>query len=344
MKVVVTGGGTGGHVYPALTIIEELKKRVDSLEVLYIGTTTRMESKLIPSLGIEYVGIEMSGVNRKNIFANFKLPVLLIKNKMKLKKLYQEFKPDIVIGTGGYVTVPVINAAKSLKIPTLIFDADYNFGMATRYLKKRVDCVCTSYAKNRDGDKIIYTGNPRGQYLYENIDRSNIKNKALYVFGSLGSETVNDFFVNYFNNVKLDYEVKYVTGKGKYEDFVNKLQNNQVEVVEYIADMTKELGDVAFVVCRGGATSVSEFTACEIPAIYIPSPYVANNEQVYNVKELIDNSASLMIEESDLTIESFKLQEERMISEYDEIVKCLSKYSIKNSADLIIDNILRLVG
>ncbi len=344
MKVVVTGGGTGGHIYPALTIIEELKKRFDDLEVLYIGTTTRMESKLIPSLGINYKGIEMSGFNRKNIFANFKLPYLLFKNKFILKKLFKDFCPDIVIGTGGYVTVPVINSAKSCNIPTLIFDADYNFGMATNYLKNRVDCVCTSYKNNCDGNKIIFTGNPRGQFLCESIDRSTTRNKVLFVFGSLGSETLNDFFVDYFNNSDISYEVKYVTGKGKYNDFVSKLENDSVEVVEYISDMSEELSDVLFVVARGGATSVSEFSACEVPAIYIPSPYVANNEQIHNVKELVDNQASLMVEEKDLSIEVFKEQEVKMLNEYEEIVKSLSIFSVKNSADLIIDNILRLVG
>ncbi len=344
MKVVVTGGGTGGHVYPALAIIDNLRLRDRNLEILYIGTTNRMESKLIPSLGINYLGIEMIGINRKNIFSNFKLPFLLLKNKFKLKKLFKDFAPNIVIGTGGYVTVPVIAAASSCNIPTLIFDADYHFGKATSYLKNRASCVCTSYKKNCYDSHIIFTGNPRGQYVYEKTNRDSISNKALFVFGSLGSNTMNDFFLEYFNNNELSYDVKYVTGKGHYKDFVSKLTNRRVSVCEYIDDITKELADVKFVVCRGGATSVSELIACEIPAIYVPSPYVANNEQYYNVIDLIKEDVSLMIEEKDLTFNEFKKAEYQITNDYDYYKSNIKKISVKNSCDLVVENVFRLVG
>lgn len=344
MKVVVTGGASGGHLYPALAIIEQLKKRESNLEILYIGTTNKIESKVVPSLNIDYIGIEMRGVNRKNIFKNLTLPFLLVKNFLKLKKIYKEFDPDIVIGTGGYVTVPVVKAASSMKIPTLIFDADYNFGMATRYLIKQVDCVCTGYNKESNDSKIVYTGNPRGQIVYEQLKYNDSENKVLYVFGSLGSETINSFFLNYFNSTTLNHKAKYVTGKGMYDDFKKRLTNDNVEVVEYIEDITKELGDVSFVVCRGGATSVGEFCACEIPAIYIPSPYVSNNEQVYNVEFLVEDNASLVIEEFSLTNELFDEKVRYMEDNYEEIKRNIAKHSVKNSADLIVENVYRLIG
>ncbi len=341
MKVVVTGGGTGGHIYPALAIIEGVKANFPNVKIIYIGTTTKMESKLIPDLGIEYIGIEMRGVNRKNIFANFKLLYLLFKNNLRLKRLYKEVNPSIVIGTGGYVTVPVIKAAAKSNIPTLIFDADYNFGMATKYLSKHVDKICSGY-KQKD-ENVIYTGNPRGQYSARRIQKRSSE-FVFFVFGSLGSDTVNEFFKEFFNRNEINYQAVYVTGKGKYEDFIQGFNNNNVEVLEYVEDMSSYLSRAKYVVCRSGATFVSELSACTIPAIYIPSPYVANNEQVYNVEELVKNKCSLMILEKDLVEDNFRSLQDEMDSNYEKYVANLSEYAINNSCDLIINEIRGLIN
>ncbi len=345
MNVVITGGGTGGHIYPALSIAKTLKKRGGDINIIYIGTTNRMEKDIVPSKGFEYFGIEMQGFNRKNIFKNFKLIFLLLKNYFVLRKLYKKFAPDIVIGTGGYVTVPVVYTAAKMNIPTLIFDADYNFGVATRKLLKYVDVVCTSYEKNTlVQDNIIYTGNPSGQIMYETVKRDNVKNKVLFIFGSLGSETLNEFFKEYFNNHQLDAEVKYVTGSAHYETFMDGLTNEKISVVDYLDPVSTELADVKYIVCRSGASFISEINALKIPAIYIPSPYVANDEQVLNARDLIEANCGIMIKENDLSVESFNQALQTMDENYKVFVDNLNDKRKIDSLDLIIEKIEGLVG
>lgn len=345
MKVVITGGGTGGHIYPALAILDGLKQRYSDLEVIYIGTDNRMESKMIPELGIEYVGLTMQGVNRKNIFKNFKLIFLLIKNFLILRKIYKKNNIDVVIGTGGYVTVPVIYTASKMKIPTLIFDADVNFGMATKRLMKHADVVCSGFENpSKVYSNVVYTGNPRAQKIYESVKRENIKNKVLFIFGSLGSETLNQFFVDYFNNNEIDYNAKYVTGHGMYEQYVIENNNINVDDVEYIDDITSELSDVAFVVARSGATFVSELEALAIPAIYIPSPNVANDEQVKNIKTLVDNDLAYMIEEKDLSSENFEKCAELIKKRSDEMVNKLKKVRKIDALEMIVEKVGDLVN
>ncbi len=345
MKIVITGGGSGGHIYPALSIIEGLKKSVPSVEVTYIGTTNRIEATMIPELGIDYIGLQMQGVNRKNIFKNFKLIYLLIKNYFILRKFYKQNNIDVVIGTGGYVTVPVVYTASKLKIPTLIFDADVNFGMATRKLLKHASVVCSGFkAPSEKHDNVIYTGNPRGQLISEKVKRSNASNKVLFIFGSLGSETLNDFFVKYFNQKDLEFDVKYVTGSNYYDKFVSELDNNRVEVVPYIDDIAAELVDVGYVVARSGATFVSELTSLAIPAIYIPSPYVANNEQVHNIEYLVKNDMSLMIQEQELTNEKFEASVKTISDNLDVISERLQGESTVDSLDIIVSKVKELVN
>lgn len=344
MRVVITGGGTGGHIYPALSILEGLKKEYENLEVIYIGTTNRMESIMIPKLGIEFIGLEMQGVNRKNIFKNFKLVYLLIKNLFILRKIFKRKKVDIVIGTGGYVTVPVIYTASRMKIPTLIFDADVDFGMATKKLMKYASVICSGFIEpSLKYNNVTYTGNPRGQLIYSKVSRDNIRNKVLFIFGSLGSETINNFFKSYFSKVNLDYDVKYVTGEKFYDEFIDSFENSRVEVVPYVDDVTNELNDVSYVVARSGATFVSELGALAIPAIFIPSPYVANNEQESNIKSIISSDLSYMIKEFDLSVDNFNECVDMMNKNRDRIEKELKVIRKIDSLDLIVEKVGELV-
>lgn len=343
MKIVITGGGTGGHIYPALSIIDGLKKECNELEVIYIGTDNRMESKMIPELGYEFVGLEMQGVNRKNVFKNFKLIYLLIKNFFVLRNIFKKRNIDVVIGTGGYVTVPVIFTASKMKIPTLIFDADVEFGMATKKLMKHANVICSGFENpSKKYPNVEYTGNPRGQLVYSTVHRDKIENKVLFVFGSLGSETLNAFFKEYFNNTELDYDVKYVTGKDMYDEFVDGLSNERVDVVAYVDDISSELENVKYVVTRSGATFVSELAALAIPAIFIPSPYVANNEQEYNIIDLIENELSYMIREAELNSNDFLNVSKKLSENAETISEELKKRRKVDSLDLIVDKVREL--
>jgi len=308
MRVIISAGGTGGHIYPALSIVKKIKEKDPNSEILYIGTTDRMESKIVPNEGIPYMGVKLQGL-KKNLTV-FKTFFMFLKAIKVCKKKIIEFKPDIVIGVGGYITTPVIFAAHKLGIKTVIHEQNSIPGKSNKFLMKKVDKIFVSLPGSFDyfpKDKTVLTGNPRSEevYLAKKIDKKEIgltPNKIfiLIVMGSLGSETINEALkksINDFN--KKDFEVMIVTGKDHFNEFNDVKANSNVKIVPYLDNMANVLGNVDIIVSRAGASAISEITSLGIPSILVPSPYVANNHQYYNAKELVDNGASILLEEKD---------------------------------------------
>ncbi len=345
MKVVISGGGSGGHIYPALSILRKLQKEVSDLEVVYVGKSESMESRIVDELGIDFFDIDMIGtVHRGKKTSKFRLLKCLVKSYFKLKKFYKEFKPDIVIGTGGYVTVPVVYVASRMKIKTLIFDADYHFGRATRTLLKYADTVCCGFKKNEElGGNIVYTNNPRAQEVFEEVEMEENPEQVLFVFGSLGSKTINDFFINYFNNNSIDDNILYVTGSKRYDYVVKRLVNSKIRVVPYIENIYEELKRTKFVVSRSGATFLSEVEALAIPPIFIPSPHVTNNEQLLNASVVKEYGGCEMLLESEISDNSFKQSFENLKMNYDSLKSALIKNRKVDSLDVIWAEIRKLV-
>ena len=356
MRVIISAGGTGGHIYPALAIINKIKEKEPNSEFLYIGTHNRMEKDIVPKYNIPFEQIEIYGFNRKKIFKNLKTISSLIKANKKCKKLIKDFNPDIVIGVGGYVTVPVIKTAKKLGYKTFIHEQNSIAGKANIYLSSYADMIGISFPSSKQyfpKNKVILTGNPCGEDALNVVacDKKefNLSDKPLilFVMGSLGASKVNDFLIktmSLFNNK--EYEILYVTGKTDYEKIKQINFPKNVKVVPYIDKMTRIMKKTDIIVTRAGASTLSEIIALKIPSIIIPSPYVPNNHQYKNALDLVKSNCAIMIEEKNLkgdiivrTIDDL-LKDKSKIAE---IKTNLSKLQVNNSASIIYDNIKKLI-
>lgn len=357
LRVIVTAGGTGGHIYPALALINKIKEMEPDSEFLYIGTHNRMEKDIVPKHNIPFEMIEIYGFNRKNLLKNFKVLKCLIKSKKKCKKLIKDFNPDIVMGFGGYVTAPVLSVAHKLGYKTIIHEQNSIPGMSNKYLMKKVDLICVSLKSSLNAfpkEKTVFTGNPCGEDAVkkEAMDKKELglsKNKklVLIVMGSLGASTVNDYLVGIKDKFQdKDYEVLFVTGKKDYDHMVNEHFPDNVKVVPYVDNLTRIMKKTDIIVTRAGASTLSEIIALNIPSILIPSPYVPNNHQFKNAMDLVSNEAAMLIEEKDLKEDILLSKiDELLLSpiEYKEMKDNLNKLKIDNSATIIYDNIKKLL-
>ncbi len=359
MKIIVSAGGTGGHIYPALAIINKFKEKEKDLDILYIGTHNRMEKDIIPKHGIRYESIEIYGFT-KNIKQDIKNLFLIKKDIRKCIKLMKEFKPDIVLGIGGYVTLPVMLAAKKLGIKTFIHEQNSLPGKTNLFIQKDVDLIGISfkdsakYFKKCRGE-VFFSGNPCGEnaLTIKPMDKKELgldrkKKLVVVVAGSLGSATVNEKMKDFLNNVKdKEYEVLYITGNAHYSDFVKGTHfPSNVKVLPYLDNLAALLKNTDLLITRAGASTMSEVLSLALPAIFIPSPYVANNHQYYNALEIKNNNAGELIEEKELTskkldnmINNVLFDEKR----YKEMKKNLKKLSIDNSSEIIYKRIKDLV-
>ena len=348
MKVIITAGGTGGHIYPAISIMNKIKAIEPNSEFIYIGTHNRMEKDIVPALGINYIGLEIYGLT-KNIRLNIKNIFLIKKAYDKCIKVMKEFKPDVVIGVGGYVTFPVIIAAHKLNIKTFIHEQNSIPGKSNKILEKFVDAIGVSFKDSKEyfknKDKVHFTGNPCSEnaITIDKISKTKYGVKrssklVLIVSGSLGSEVINKKMIDFLHEVKdKEYEVIYITGKSYYEEFNKNKFSKNVHVLPYVENMCGLLKDVDVVISRAGASSLSEIIALNIPSIIIPSPYVANNHQYYNALSLKNEKACIMIEEKELNKDLLLKSIDDCLDEKNRnhLKKNMAKLAIKDSSTKI---------
>lgn len=315
MKVIVCAGGSGGHIYPALAIINKIKEKEPESDILYIGTTDRMEKDLIPSLGIKYEGIPMKGINRKNIIKNINVFICYQKAIKKASQIIKKFQPDIVIGVGGYITAPVIIASKRLKCKILIHEQNLIPGVSNKLVAKYADKICVSLPGSKkyfQEEKVVYTGNPRSEeiihakkMLKSEIGLKEDKKLVIFVMGSLGSMTMMEKIkeiIPSFN--KKDYQVLIVTGNNYYDEYKKIEVPSNVKLVPFLNNFINLLKSSELIVSRAGASTIAEITAIGIPSILVPSPYVANDHQTPNAKELEEKGASILIREDQFNKDS----------------------------------------
>lgn len=349
MRVVISAGGTGGHIYPAIAIINKIKEAEPNSEFLYIGTTNRMEKDLIPNLGIRYEGLEVSGLKRKITLENLKTIKNFFTAIKKAKIIIKDFNPDVVIGCGGYVTAPVIYAAKKLGKKTFIHEQNSVVGLANKFLIKYTDKIGVSFESTMSEfpkDKVVLTGNPCSEKAIKvkkakkedfGIDKS--KKLVLIVMGSLGSRTVNDKILGFTEKFRYkDYSVIIVTGTAYYDKIKNRKFPDNVKVLPFIYEMPSVMKITDLMVTRAGASTISEITALEVPSIFIPSPYVANNHQFKNAIDLVNEGASLMLEEKDLNDNSLIKLIDETLNDKEKIMKMkknLKEIGIKDSSTRI---------
>ncbi len=358
MRVIITAGGTGGHIYPALAILNKIKEKEPDSKFLYIGTHNRMEKDIVPKYGYDYESIEIYGFSKSMIKRDIKNLGLIYKAYKKCLNIISKFKPDIVIGVGGYVTFPVIMAAKKLGIKTFIHEQNSIPGKSNKFLAKKVDMIGVSFEDSKkyfDQSKTYLTGNPCAENALDikaisktkyGLDRK--KKSILIVQGSLGSKVINDKMLPFLKSIdKEDYEVLYVTGKDYYEEYSKNKVSKNVHLVPYVENLSALMKDMDLVITRAGASITSEIMALEIPSIFIPSPYVANNHQYYNALSIKNAKAGEMIEEKDLTSDLLKNTINKILNDplgYGEMKHNLREMSITNSSTMIynlIKNLLR---
>ena len=357
MRYIISAGGTGGHIYPALSIIDKIKEEDKEAEILYIGTTDRMEKDIVPNMGIDYEGLKMNGLSKspKKLFGFVKNTIIGTK---RCKKIMKKFRPDIVIGVGGYITVPVVLAAHSLKVKVLLHEQNSIPGKSNLILSRYADTVCLSMETSKLYFKkahTILTGNPRAEEIQKfkkgnkkDYDLSIEKKLVLITMGSLGASTINNKIVELLSEFEnKPYEVLLVTGKDNYDEIASTKLPKNVKITPYIEKMGEVLKYTDLIVTRAGATIIAEITSLGLPSILIPSPYVANNHQEINAKDLKDYGASVVIKENEFEGEKF-IKEIDNILENKDIYKKMSeaakKIGITDSNTRIYKEIERLLG
>jgi UDP-N-acetylglucosamine--N-acetylmuramyl-(pentapeptide) pyrophosphoryl-undecaprenol N-acetylglucosamine transferase len=317
MRIIVSGGGTGGHIYPALALINEIKKIDSTVEFLYIGTEKGLESTLVTREGIPFKTINITGFKRKLSIDNLKTVIRFLKGVTLSKKIIKQFKPDIVIGTGGYVCGPVVYAAAKLGIPTIIHEQNSVPGLTNKFLSRYVNKIAISFDESRSffpSEKVLLTGNPRATEaaLVKEKDRltemglNKNKKTVLIVGGSRGARPINDAFLEVLKEVgKRNYQFLYVTGEVHYNQVIAEVEKQgnplNIKIEPFIHNMPEVLKNVQLVVTRAGATTLAELTAIGLPSILVPSPYVTNNHQEKNARALSDKGAAVIKLEKEMS-------------------------------------------
>jgi UDP-N-acetylglucosamine--N-acetylmuramyl-(pentapeptide) pyrophosphoryl-undecaprenol N-acetylglucosamine transferase len=319
MKVILTGGGTGGHIYPAIAIGNKIKEKIPDAEFLYIGVERGLEARIVPSNGYEIKFVNSRGVVRGSLIGLIKTGYSVIKGRRESIKIMKEFKPDVVIGTGGYVSFPVILAGHKYGAKIYIHEQNAYPGMANRKLTRYVDKIfmgfeaARQYFSNISEEKVIHSGNPVRETFYGITKQSarkslNISEEDFVIFsfgGSQGAKAINETMIEVVKEFKDRDNIKIIFGTGKmyYEKILNKLQEgDKVIIKDYIEDMPKYLGSADLIIGRAGALSLAEITICGRASILIPSPNVTGNHQFFNAKSVADKGGAIIVnEDEDMT-------------------------------------------
>lgn len=330
MRVLVTGGGTGGHIYPALAVIRALQKVDDHLEVLYIGTEKGLENEIVTREGLPFKHIEIAGFKRSLSFENVKTIMKFFKAVSISKKYIKEFQPDVVVGTGGYVCGPVVYSASRLKVPTIIHEQNSLPGVTNKFLSRYVNKVAICFEEARPyfpQDKVVLTGNPRATEVAGTLKLGKSalgldphKKTIMISGGSRGAEPINEAFISMIKKYEAaEYEVVFVTGNKHYEGIKSRIEDveqlKNVHVLPFINNMPQYLVNIDLFVGRSGATFLAEVTALGVPCILIPSPYVTANHQEYNARSLTDHGGGVLLLEKELTGESLYREIDRIMKD-----------------------------
>ncbi|VEF48490.1 UDP-N-acetylglucosamine--N-acetylmuramyl-(pentapeptide) pyrophosphoryl-undecaprenol N-acetylglucosamine transferase [Bacillus freudenreichii] len=362
MKIIVSGGGTGGHVYPALALIRTIKKKHPDTTFLYIGTEKGLEANIIRRENIPFETVEITGFKRSLSFENIKTLVRFFKGVKRCKQIIKDFKPDAVIGTGGYVSAPVVYAAAKKNIPAVIHEQNSVPGLTNKFLSRFVQkiAICFDSAKEFfPANKVILTGNPRASEVVGKVGRGELAKlglkenvpTALITGGSRGARPINEAVIKSLTQLaNKPYQILYITGEVHFEAVKKEValigDSPNVAVVPFIHNMEEVLAATDVAVGRAGATSLAEITALGLPSILIPSPYVTNNHQEKNAAVLTSAGAAIMLPEKELS-------SQKLISALDEILlddkkrksmgEASKKLGMPDASDRLYDVLLNMI-
>ncbi|MBA4408784.1 MAG: undecaprenyldiphospho-muramoylpentapeptide beta-N-acetylglucosaminyltransferase [Odoribacter sp.] len=362
LKVIVSGGGTGGHIFPAISIANELKSRLPESDILFVGALGKMEMERVPAAGYQIIGLPVMGFPRKPSFKMLTFFLKLFKSMRLANKIISDFKPDVVVGVGGFASGPVLKAAVRKGVPTVIQEQNSYAGITNKLLASKVNKICVAYL-NMDryfpAKKIVMTGNPVRKNLIETFFsktealeyfKLDAKNPVvLIVGGSLGARTLNESVMANLELIrKTDVQILWQTGSYYYKELVERLRQNMPEnlhPMEFVARMDLAYAAADVVISRAGAGTISELCLLGKPSVLVPSPNVAEDHQTKNALSLVNNQAALLINdadsEDDLFIETFKLLDDK--SHLKSLSENIRKLGRPNAAKDIVDVILGLV-
>lgn len=363
LKVILSGGGTGGHIFPAVAIANELKTLVPDAEILFVGALGKMEMEKVPAAGYKIIGVPIAGLQRRLTLANLKLPFLVIRSLMRTRKIIRDFAPDVVVGTGGYASGPMLRAAVSGNVPILIQEQNSYAGITNKLLAKKAGRICVAYEgmeKFFPADKLLLTGNPVRQDIHDIRQKREeaqgffkldpAKPTLLVIGGSLGARVINEAMGKGLERlVKNNVQLIWQTGKGYYataQQQVAPFKDQHLYALDFIARMDLAYAAADIVISRAGASSVSELCNLGMPSVLVPSPNVAEDHQTKNAMALVNKDAAILVKDGEARIQLIN-KALALIGDKNRQVTLsnnISKMAYHNSANVIAREVLKLAG
>jgi len=363
LKVIISGGGTGGHIFPAIAIANNIKERYPDAEILFVGAEGRMEMEKIPAAGYEIIGLDIAGLNRKNFFKNFSTILKFRKSLKKSKEIISDFMPHVVIGVGGYASGPILHQASRMQIPTLLQEQNSYAGITNKFLAKKASVICVAFngmEKFFPKEKIVITGNPYRQELlspsltkedaYKEFNLDPGKKTILLIGGSLGSRTLNKSIFSGIDTIaQSDIQLIWQCGKlYSFElnlDLASKGNPENIHIFEFINRMDLAYKAADLVISRAGASSIAELSLLGKPTILVPSPNVSEDHQTKNAMALVKGDAALLIRDDEAMEKLVPLAMEAVNNE--DKLKALSENILKeghpDATNKIVDEVIKLM-
>lgn len=357
-KFILSGGGTGGHIYPAIAIANELKLQFPDAEFLFVGAKDKMEMQKVPQAGYEIKGLWIAGLQRKLTFQNLMFPLKLATSLLESRRIIKQFKPNVVIGTGGFASGPLLQAAGSAGIPTVIQEQNSFPGITNKLLSKKANAICVAYENLErffPKEKIVFTGNPVRQDLID-IDSKRDEAIAFYgldpnkktllvLGGSLGARRINQLIEKELQNfLSQDVQIIWQCGKLYFEDYKKSNQQN-VRVVDFIERMDFVYAAADVIISRAGASSVSELCIVGKPVIFIPSPNVAEDHQNKNAQAIVNAKGAILLKETELESQ-FSIVFEALLKDegkQKQLIENIKKLAKPNAVKVIVEEIKKLL-
>lgn len=357
-NILISGGGTGGHIYPAIAIANEIKLRYPDANFLFVGAKDKMEMEKVPQAGYAIKGLWISGIQRKNISKNFNFPFKLLSSLWKANAIIKRFKPDIAIGTGGFASGPTLIMASLKNIPTLIQEQNSFPGITNKLLGKSTSKICVAYddlERFFPSEKMIKTGNPVRQDLLDihtkisegiGFFTTDVKQKTILILGgSLGARKINELIASHLEFFKTqNVQVIWQCGKLYFDEYKHYNSENHVQVHQFINRMDLAYAASDIIISRAGASSVSELCIVGKPVIFIPSPNVAEDHQTKNAKFIVEKHGALLLKESEL--DTFKIVFETLLKDrgkQEQLAENIKELALPSATTVIVNEVEKLL-
>ena len=362
LRIIISGGGTGGHIFPAISIANAIKQLEPTANILFVGALGRMEMQRVPDAGYDIKGLPVCGFDRKHLWKNIKVLYKLWQSRRLAKAIIKEFKPNAAVGVGGYASGPTLNQCASLGVPYLIQEQNSYAGVTNKLLAKRASKICVAYEGMErffPSVKIILTGNPvRQNILQNNISKADArkafqldpeKKTILIIGGSLGARTINESILQHLSDIRnSDVQFIWQTGKVYKEAIARRLEGEEplanLHVTDFISDMASAYAAADMVISRAGASSISEFCLLGMPVILVPSPNVAEDHQTKNALALVNKQAAVYVKDAEAPekLINTALSIVNDESKLNELHQNILGMALKNSAERIAEEVLKI--